>query len=73
MISEKMNISKVLKARRLELKITQAALAHYLGYKSKMSVCYLESGRSIWTFEKVLKACKPLKLKVRIEFDNPNT
>jgi transcriptional regulator with XRE-family HTH domain len=65
-----MNISKLLKTRRLELGISQAALAKHLGLAHKSSVHYLESGKQEWKFEQVLKACELLELDIIIGEQN---
>lgn len=61
-----MNIAKFLKKRRQELGISQAILAHHLGFKDKSSVAHLESGRSEWRFSDVVIACELLKLEIKI-------
>ena len=62
-----MNISKILKSRRLELGISQATLAHHLGFKHKSSIAKLESGERRWYLEDVIKACEILGLNLTIE------
>jgi predicted transcriptional regulator len=62
-----MNISKTLKARRLKLNISQAALANHLGFKHKSSIHRLETGELEWKFRDVLKACEFLGLSLTIE------
>jgi len=61
-----MNITKILKSRRLELGISQATLAKHLGLKHKSSIYYLESGRTEWRFDQVLKTCEILELEIKI-------
>lgn len=62
-----MNIPAMLRIRRQELNISQAELAHYIGFKSKSSIHYLENGRTDWTVRSLIRACEILKLELKIE------
>lgn len=61
-----MDISNILKLRRLELRISQSDLANHLGLKHKSSIHYLETGKSEWKFNQVIEACQFLKLNLTI-------
>lgn len=58
---------KFLKSRRIELGISQAQLAQYIGFKHRSSVHRLETGQLEWKFRDILRACKLLKLNLTIE------
>ena len=61
-----MDISKLLKARRIELSITQLSLARHIGFANRTSISHLERGKLQWKFKDVLKACELLKLNLTI-------
>lgn len=62
-----MNIPEILKARRIKLNISQAALAKYLGFRHRSSINRFETGEREWYLKDVIKACELLKLTLTIE------
>jgi transcriptional regulator with XRE-family HTH domain len=61
-----MDIANLLKARRINLGISQTKLAQALGIH-KSNLCRRESGQWQWSFEDVLKACEILELDLTIK------
>jgi transcriptional regulator with XRE-family HTH domain len=61
-----MDITKLLRDRRLELNISQRALANYCGFRNKASISYLETDKREWQMRDVIKACELLKLQLVI-------
>lgn len=62
-----MNISEILKARRIELGISQQALADHCGFAQASNVCRLEADQLEWKFRDVARAAELLKLEIVIK------
>lgn len=61
-----MNISEILKTRRLKLNISQADLANRLGFKHRSSISRLEACKIEWKFRDVIKACEILEVDINL-------
>lgn len=61
-----MNISKILKARRIALGISQQDLADHCGFAQSSNICRLEADKLEWKFRDVVRAAELLQLKIEI-------
>ncbi len=61
-----MIVHESLKTRRLQLGITQAQLASYIGFKHRSSIHRLETNKIEWKIRDVIKACELLELNLTI-------
>lgn len=61
-----MIVHESLKTRRLQLGITQAQLALYIGFKHRSTIHRLETNEIEWKIRDVIKACEFLELSLTI-------
>lgn len=64
MINNGVGIGNKIKARRIELGLSQTELAQRLGYASKVSVCKVENGADNLTSDRIAKFAKALECDV---------
>lgn len=68
-----MTIGERIKARRLELGLTQEELAEIMGYKSKAAISNVEKGKEDLTTARVQKFATALKLSPADLMEQPDT
>lgn len=66
-MSTLVNISKILRDRRVALGISQQALADYCGFAQSSNICRLEADKLEWKFRDVVRAAELLRLKIEIK------
>lgn len=60
-------ITQILKERRIELRISQQALADWCGFAHRSNISRLESGELEWKLRDVLRAIELLGLTIEIK------